>query len=73
MSNKNVDDSFNSWIDKKIPLYEIRYFPETYSHNKNKTKVELDLSDYTIKSDSKELTSIDTSKFMERHASANIE
>ena len=31
------------------------YFPETYSHSKNKTKVELYLSNHTEKSDLKEI------------------
>ena len=29
---------------KKILLYKMSYFPEPYTHSKNKAKVELDLS-----------------------------
>ena len=28
---------------KKISLYKVSYFPELYSHNKNKINIELDL------------------------------
>ena len=37
------------------------YFPKLYSHNKNKIKVEQDLSNYATKSDFKGATGIDTS------------
>ena len=36
---------------KKILLYKISYFPESYTHSKNKIKLELDLSNQTTKSD----------------------
>ena len=49
MSN---DNSFNSWTDKNIFLYKITYFPP-YSYNKNKIKVNLDLSNCAAKSDLK--------------------
>ena len=39
------------------------YFPKPYSHNKNKTKVELDLSNYATNSGLKTETGIDTSTF----------
>ena len=39
------------------------YFPEPYSHNKSKTKVKLDLSNYVTKSNLKRATGIDTPKF----------
>ena len=32
------------------------YFPESYNHSKNKTKFELDLSNYATKSDLKKAT-----------------
>ena len=35
---------------KKILLHEVSYFSEPYTHSKNKTKVELDLS-YATKCD----------------------
>ena len=37
------------------------YFTEPYTHIKNKTKVELDLSNYATKSDLKNTAGIDTS------------
>ena len=46
---------------KKISLYKMSYFPKLYSHNKNKIKVEQDLSNYATKSDFKGATGIDTS------------
>ena len=35
---------------KKIQLHKMSYFPEPYTRNKNKIKVELDLSNYATKS-----------------------
>ena len=37
---------------KKI-LYKMSYFPELYDHNKNKMKVDLNLSNHATKSDLK--------------------
>ena len=37
---------------KKISSYKISYYPELDNHSRNKTKVELDLSNYAKKSDS---------------------
>ena len=48
---------------KKILLYKMSYLPEPYSPSKSKIKVEVDLSNYAIKSDFKGATGIDTSKF----------
>ena len=39
------------------------YVPEPYTHSINKIKVKLDLSNYVTKSDFKNGTSVDTSKF----------
>ena len=36
---------------KKKSLYKMSYFPELYTHCKNKKKFELDLSNYIKKSD----------------------
>ena len=33
---KTYDNSFNSWIDKKVASYKMSYFPEPYSRSKNK-------------------------------------
>ena len=38
------------------------YYPETYTYNKNKIKVYLDLSNYAIKSDLKDEVGVNTSK-----------
>ena len=47
---KGYDNSFNSWIDKKIYCYtRISYFPP-YSHRKSKIELELDFSNYATKS-----------------------
>ena len=48
---------------KKILSYETNYFLEPYDHNKNKIKVELDLSNYATKPDLKKATGFDTSQF----------
>ena len=45
---------------KQISSYKVSYFPEPYSRSKNKIKVELDLSNYAIKSCLKNATSVNT-------------
>ena len=45
------------WI-KNILSFRMSYFP-SYSHSKNKTEVELDLSIYVTKSDSKNASGVD--------------
>ena len=35
---KGYDDLFNRWIDKKVLLYKMSYFPEPYTRSKNKKK-----------------------------------
>ena len=60
---KGYDDSFNSWIDKKISLYKMSYFPEPYILRKNKIKVELDSSNFATKSDLKNAAGVETSDF----------
>lgn len=44
-------------------IYKVSYPPEPYSHSKNKTKVELDFSDYATKPDLKGLAGVHTSQF----------
>ena len=51
---------------KKMLLNKMSYFPEPYTHCKNKIKVELDLSYYATKSDSKSATGVDTLKFAKK-------
>ena len=36
---------------KKLSLHKMNHFPEPYNHSKSRIKVELDLSNYSIKSD----------------------
>ena len=52
-------------IDKKS-LYKMSYFPEPYTRNKNKIKVELILSNYETKSDLKNAAGIDASDFAKK-------
>ena len=47
---------------KKMLLNKMSYFPEPYTHSKNKLKVELDLYNYATKYDLKSATGVDTSK-----------
>ena len=46
---------------KKVQLHKMSYFTEPYTRIENKTKVELDLSNYATKSDLKNTAGIDTS------------
>ena len=48
------------------------YFLECYTRNKSKTKVELDLSNYAKKSNLKNASGIDTSKFVRKLDLANL-
>ena len=51
---------------KMISLYQMNYFSEPYTRNKNKIKVGLDLSNYATKFDVKNVTEVDKSKFAEK-------
>ena len=57
---------------RKISLYKMSFLPESYSHSKNKIKLGLDLSNYTIKSDLKAATGLDTSEFAEKSNIASL-
>ena len=48
------------------------YFLELYTCSKNKIKVELDLSNYTAKSDLKSATGVDISKFVKKTDLASL-
>ena len=48
---------------KKILLYKTNYFPEPYNRSTYKIKVELDLLNYSTKSDFKNTTGVGTSDF----------
>ena len=50
----------------KISLDKTSYFPEPYNRSRNKLKVELDLSNYSTRSDLKNATGVDTSKFVKK-------
>ena len=45
-------------------IYIMSYFQEPYGQNKNKIKVDLDLPNYTAKSDFKGTTKIGSYKFV---------
>ena len=51
---------------KKISLHRMSYFPDPYTHSKNKIKVELDLSNYPTKSHLKNAIDGDTSEFSKK-------
>ena len=51
---------------KKILLYKNELFFGTIYRSRNKVKVELDLSNYAAKSDLKNATGVDKSKFVEK-------
>ena len=51
---------------KKISLYEMSYFPGSFTHNKNKIKIELDLSNYATKYVLKNATGINRSDFAKK-------
>ena len=51
---------------KNILLYKTNYFRKLHTRSKNKIKFELYLSNYETKSDLKDATNVDTSKFDKR-------
>ena len=50
---------------KKILLYKMIYFP-LYGHSKNEIKIDLDSCSYATKSDLKNTTGVDKSKFAKK-------
>ena len=68
----DYNNSFNRWIDKKILLYKMSYFPVPYTYSKNKIEVELDLANYATRSDSKNATSVGTLQFAKKVDLANL-
>ena len=50
---------------KKIMLYKMIYFPP-YGHSKNEIKIDLDSCSYATKSDLKNTTGVDKSKFAKK-------
>ena len=61
---------FTAGLIEKILLYKISYFPEPHTHSKN--KIEVDLSNYAIKSDLKNATGVDTSNFAKKTDLASL-
>ena len=53
------------WINKKIQLYKMSYFPEPHT-NKKKVEVELDLSNYATESDLKNATGIEKTNLLKK-------
>ena len=49
MNWKGYGSSFNNWIEKRVIVIYRKFFPEPYSHSKNKIKGLLDLSNYATK------------------------
>ena len=62
MKWKGYNNSFNTWIDKKILKMSSKYFPQHKSHIAD-VKVRLDLTNYATKTDLKIVTHVDTSNF----------
>ena len=62
---KGYDDSFNSWIDKKIPciIMSSQYFPKPLRSFGENINVKIDLSSYATKTDLENVTHVDTSSF----------
>ena len=59
---KGCNNSFNSWIDKKDLIKISQYIPPYRNHGGD-IKVELDLSNYSTKTDLKIVTHVDISSF----------
>ena len=65
MSNgKVMMISLSVGLIKKILLYKMSYFPEPYTCSKIEVEVEFNLSNYATKSDVKNTSKFDTSKFV---------
>ena len=71
---KGYDNSFNSWIDKKlnqIKFFKMQfhcikmslYFPKPYQPFGGDINVKVDLSNYATKADIKNISHVDTSSF----------
>ena len=57
---------------RKISLYIMSYFPEPWTQNKIKIKVEFNLSNYATKSDLKNAAGVDTSRFAKNNDLASF-
>ena len=65
---KGFDNSFNSWINKKRPWMKMsQYFSKPFRSFGGYINVKVDLSIYATKTDLKNVTHADTSKFSIRN------
>ena len=60
---KGYDSCFNSWIDKRPHIKMSQYFPKPFRSFGGNINVKVDLSNYATKTDLKNVTHIDTSKY----------
>ena len=56
----------------KISFYNMSVFPEPYTHNESKIKVELDFSNHVTRSDLEKATGTGTSKVAKKVDLANL-
>ena len=68
---EGLDNSFNSWIDKK-DIKMSQYFPKPYEPFGGDINVTVDLSNYATKNDIKNITHVDTSSFPLKTNLANL-
>ena len=60
---KGYDNSFNSCIDKKDLVLMSQYFPKPYAPFGGDANFKVDLSNYTTKTDLKNVSQVDVSSF----------
>ena len=65
---KGYDNRFNSWIDKKNLVASnvkkmSKYFPKSFRSFGRNTNVKVDLSNYATKTDTKNISHVDSSSF----------
>ena len=61
---KGYNNSFNSWTDKKVPHIKMsQYFPKPFRSFGGNLNVKIGLSNYATKTDLKNATHVDTSRF----------
>ena len=68
---KRYNNSFNNWIDKRDIIQLSEYFPRPNFLEANR-KVELDLSNYVIETDFKNVAGVDTSSFAKKTGLASL-
>ena len=60
LNGKSMTGILIAGLIKKILLYKNELIPPSHSYSKNKTEVELDLSNYLPKSDSKNTAGVNS-------------